>query len=70
MENKQKKSNVMLSSNIMLRSRYNVDSQTYIPADLLPTSFTDARAARFLSPSQQKQMKKKLFLAEKIVDEA
>lgn len=69
MENKQKKSNVMLSSNIMLRSKYNVDSQAYIPADLLPTSFTDARAARFLSPSQQKQMKKKLFLAEKIVDE-
>ena len=69
MDNKQKKSNVMLSSNIMLRSRYNVDSQTYIPADLLQTSFTDARAVRFLSPSQQKQMKKKLFYASCIVDE-
>lgn len=68
MENKQEKSNVMLASNIMLRSKYNVDSQAYIPADLLPSAFMDSRAARFLSPTQQRQMKKKLFLAEILVD--
>lgn len=67
MDNKEK-SNVMLSSNIMLRTKYERDPWAYIPADLLPAHYADSRAIQFLSPSQRKQMEKKLFYANRVVD--
>lgn len=68
MDNKEK-SNVMLRSNIMIRTKYDREPWAYIPADLLPAHYSDTRAAQFLSPSQRKQMEKKLFYANRIVDE-
>ena len=69
MNSKKETSNIMLASNIMLKSKYERDPWAYIPADLLPKEYSDARAAQFLSPSQREQMKKKLFYANRIIDE-
>ena len=63
------KSNINLASNIMLKSKYERDQWAYIPADLLPSYYSDSRAAQFLSPSQKKQMEKKLYYATEIIDE-
>lgn len=63
------KSNVKLSSNIMLRTKYERDPWAYIPADLLPGYYTDTRAAQFLSPAQRKQLEKKMYYATSIIDE-
>lgn len=69
MDTKKEASNVMLASNIMIKSKYERDPWAYIPTDLLPKEYSDARAAQFLSPSQREQMRKKLFYADYIVDE-
>lgn len=62
-------SNIRLASNIMLKSKYERDPWSYIPVDLLPPYYCDVRAFRFLSPSQRKQVEKKAFLANSIIDE-
>ena len=68
MDNKEK-SNVMLASNIMIRAKYDREPWAYVPADLLPPEYSDSRAIQFLSPGQKKQMEKKLFYADRIIDE-
>lgn len=68
MDKKDETSNIMLASNIMLRSKYERDPWAYIPADMLPQEYSDARATQFLSSTQQDQMKKKLFYAKQIMD--
>ena len=68
MDTKNESSNVMLSSNIMLRSKYDRDPYAYIPVDLLPSHYADVRAMQFLSPCQRKQAEKKLYYASKIID--
>ena len=68
MDTKQETSNVMLSSNIMLRSKYIRDPYAYVPVDLLPAHYADVRAMQFLSPDQRKQAEKKLFYATHVVD--
>ena len=68
MDTKNDASNVMLSSNIMLRSQYDRDPYKYLPVDLLPAHYADVRAMQFLSPDQRKQAEKKLFYATRVVD--
>ena len=62
-------SSIKLNSNIMLKSKYEKDPQGYLPADLLPPYSSDIRVRGALSRKQQEQFEKKLFYAEKIVDE-
>lgn len=69
MDTKNESSTVMLSSNIMLRTKYERDPWSYIPADLLPSYYSDTRVAQFLSAEQRKQMEKKLFYASHVIDE-
>ena len=69
MEPNEEVSNIMLSSNIMTREKYNKDRWFYIPADLLPEYYSDVRAARFLSQDQRLQLERKLFMASGIIDE-
>lgn len=69
MDIKKESSDVMLASNIMLRSKYDRDPWAYIPADMLPDYYSDSRAVQFLSPNQRKQMEKKHLLASRIIDE-
>ena len=69
MDTKKDTSNVMLSSNVMFRTKYERDPWAYIPVDLLPSHYVDIRAMQFLSPGQRKQAEKKLFYASKITDE-
>ena len=69
MDTKKETSNIMLASNIMIKFKYERDPWAYIPADLLPKEYSDARAAQFLSASQREQMKKKLFYATRVIDE-
>ena len=61
-------SNVMLSSNIMLRSKYERDPWAYAPVELLPAHYADVRAMQFLSQDQRKQAEKKLYYAYKVID--
>ena len=68
MDTKKEISNVMISSNIMIRSKYDRDPYAYIPIDLLPSHYADTRAMQFLSPSQRKQAEKKLYYASKVID--
>ena len=68
MDAKKDRSSVMLSSNIMIRSKFERDPDRYIPVDLLPAYCSDTRYAQFLSISQREQMKKKLFYAKDVVD--
>ena len=69
MDTKKDASNVMLSSNIMLRTRYEKDPWAYAPVELLPAYYADVRAMQFLSADQRKQAEKKLFYASKVIDE-
>ena len=63
------KSSIKIISNIALKSSYERNSNAYLPYDLLPKSYWDARVEDFLTPYQRKQQLKKMFHAEKIVDE-
>ena len=56
MDTKNESSTVMLSSNIMLRTKYERDPWAYIPADLLPSYYSDTRVEQFLSAEQRKHM--------------
>lgn len=69
MDTKKESSAIMLSSNIMLKSKFVKDQWAYIPVDLLPSYYSDTRAAQFLSPEQRVQMEKKLFFASHVIDE-
>lgn len=60
-------SNIKLSSNIVLKCKYEDDPQSYRPFDLLPLTYSDSRAERFLSPYQLIQKKKRLYYATRII---
>lgn len=63
------KSSIKLISNITLKSRYEKNPNAYLPYDLLPTVYRDARLSNELTPYQRKQQIKRLFWTEKVVDE-
>ena len=67
--NNTQQSSIKLASNIMLKAKYQANPWGYIPADLLPAYYADSRLQNALTPGQRFQFKKKLFYAEKIVDE-
>lgn len=69
MDTKKDISNVMLSSNIMLRRKYERDPWAYAPVEHLPAYYADVRAMQFLSPDQRRQAEKKLYYASEVVDE-
>ena len=69
MQYEEEKSSVKLVSNIMLKSKYEKDTWGYLPADLLPDYYSDSRAQKGLTARQREQYEKKLFYANKIVDE-
>jgi len=69
MHDKAEYSNIKLLSNIMLKSKYEKDSLRYLPADLLPDYYVDSRAQGSLTQTQKEQFTKKLFYAERIVDQ-
>jgi hypothetical protein len=59
---------VTLKSNIMLKKRYLEHYILYLPVELLPSDYKDARTYHDLSPLQQKELVKSLFHAKRIVD--
>ena len=61
-------SSVKLTSNIMLKSRYEKDFVGYLPPDLLPKEYSDVRNRSMLTARQQEQLDKRLFYASKIID--
>ncbi|MCQ2502940.1 MAG: hypothetical protein MJ084_04275 [Saccharofermentans sp.] len=66
------KSSVKLVSNIMLKSKVNSSKDgiiSYLPFDLLPQEYNDVRNDIFLTDYQRQQKDKRLFAAERIVDE-
>lgn len=66
------KSSLKLVSNIMLRSRYKKTSDSYIaylPFDLLPKEYSDVRNDMNLTELQQIQKWKKMFAAERIIED-
>ena len=65
MENNQ----IKLTSNIVLKSKYQVNGQQYLPADLLPKEYRDVRLLGTLTPLQRRQMEKRLFLAKDFKEE-
>ena len=69
MKHEGEKSSVKLVSNIMLKSRYKKDTWGYLPADLLPDYYSDSRAQRGLTTRQREQYEKRLFYANRIVDD-
>ena len=62
-------SSIKLKSNITLKSKYNEYVASYLPIDLMPKEFWDRRLEHKLTKQQKLQRDKKLFWAEKIVDE-
>lgn len=66
------KSSIKLLSNIMLKSRISGSKDkelNYLPVDLLPREYSDVRNDLLLSNYQRTQKIKRLFLAERIVDD-
>ena len=63
------KSSIKIISNITLKSLYEKNPKAYLPYDLLPAVDKDARLNHKLTPYQEKQLIKKLFWTEIIVDE-
>ena len=63
------KSSIKIISNIALKSSYEKNPNGYLPYDLLPTVFRDARLVNELTSYQRKQQIKKMFWTEKVVDE-
>ena len=53
----------------MPKSKYEKDRLRYLPADLLPDYYVDTRAQGSLTPVQKEQFMKKMFYAERIVDQ-
>ena len=62
-------STIKLTSNIILKSNYQVNGQQYLPADLLPKEYRDVRLLGSLTPLQRQQMEKRLFLAKNFKEE-
>ena len=62
-------SSIKLNSNIMLKSKYEKDPWGYLPPDLLPAHYSDIRLRNTLTILQRQQFEKKLFYADKIIDE-
>lgn len=69
MDNNGNRSSIKLNSNIMLKSKYDKDPWGYLPPDLLPSYYSDSRMRTSLTMLQREQFDKKLFYAERIVDE-
>ena len=69
MQDKAAHSNIKLLSNIMIKSRYEKDPLHYLPVDLLPDYYVDVRAQRLLTATQRQQYEKKMYYAERIVDQ-
>lgn len=53
----------------MLKSKYEKDPWGYLPPDLLPAHYSDIRLRNTLTILQRQQFEKKLFYADKIIDE-
>ena len=62
------KSTVKLVSNIMLKSKFEKDKYSYIPFDILPSSYKDKRSQNMLTKQQSLQDTKRLFWAKKIIE--
>lgn len=62
-------SSIKLNSNIMLKTKYEKDPLGYLPPDLLPAYYSDTRMRNTLTTLQKLQFEKKLFYADKIIDE-
>ena len=65
------KSSLKLISNIMLKSKYKKTWESrysYMPFDLLPSTYSDRRSEGNLSEFQKKQKRKRLFAAERVLD--
>ena len=60
------KTPLKLVSNVILKSKYIKDPYSYIPYDLLPSTYSDARAQHMLSEFQRQQKLKRLFWTELI----
>ena len=69
MHDKAEHSNIKLVSNIMLKSKYEKDRLRYLPADVLPDYYVDTRAQGSLTPAQKDQFHKRMFYAERILDQ-
>ena len=63
------KSKIKLTSNIMLKSKYDKNPKWYIPYDLISYWANDRGLERFLSKQQVTQKYKKLFYAKNVRDE-
>lgn len=61
-------SSIKLTSNIMLKSKYEKDFVGYLPPDLLPSEYSDVRNRSMLTDRQREQLDKRLFYASKIID--
>ena len=53
----------------MLKTKYEKDPLGYLPPDLLPAYYSDTRMRNTLTTLQKLQFEKKLFYADKIIDE-
>lgn len=69
MDNKGNRSSVNLTSNIMLKSKYQKNPFDYLPIDLLPSYYFDTRMEDRRTKKQNEQYIKRLFYATRIIDE-
>lgn len=66
------KSSIKLVSNIMLKSKFKKTADSYIsylPFDLLPRVYSDVRSENDLTEYQKVQKLKKLFAADRFIEE-
>ncbi len=68
-DSNESRSSVRLTSNIMLKSKYQKNPYDYLPIDLLPSYYFDTRMSDRRTKIQNEQYLKRLFYAARIIDE-
>lgn len=63
------KSSLKIVSNVMVKSKYEIEPNRYLPYDLLPDIYHDVRLDDKLSDYQRVQKLKSLFAAEFVISD-